>query len=117
MHLLIRTFLAEYATSRTRHVALLNDVKYLAPEQRDIVLARERDVVAAVGRQLGAAYPDKVDEANRTPITMMLFGMMNWTFTWLKPDGPLSYEGYAEMVIDMLENGLGGLAGPSGTKG
>jgi hypothetical protein len=89
-------------------VALLNDVKYLSPEQRDIVLAREREVVAAVGRQLGAAYPDKVDDANRTPTTMMLFGMMNWTFTWLKPDGPLSYEGYAEMVIDMLDNGLGG---------
>ncbi|UCW44497.1 hypothetical protein [Pseudomonas phage PPAT] len=51
---------------------------------------------------------------------MMLFGMMNWTFTWLKPDGPLSYEGYAEMVIDMLENGLGGLGGlggPDGKKG
>ena len=44
---------------------------------------------------------------------MMLFGMMNWTFTWLKPDGPLSYEGYAEMVIEMLENGLGG---PNGKK-
>ncbi len=72
------------------------------------MLARERAVGAAVGRQLGAAYPSKVDEANRTPITMMLFGMMNWTFTWLKPDGPLSYEGYAEMVIDMLENGLSG---------
>ncbi|NWK45948.1 TetR/AcrR family transcriptional regulator [Ralstonia pickettii] len=117
LHLLIRTFLAEYATSRTRHVALLNDVKYLAPEQRDVVLARERDVVAAVGRQLGAAYPNKVDDANRTPITMMLFGMMNWTFTWLKPDGPLSYEGYAEMVIDMLENGLGGLGGLGGPDG
>jgi AcrR family transcriptional regulator len=36
LHLLIRTFLAEYATSRTRHVALLNDVKYLAPEQREL---------------------------------------------------------------------------------
>lgn len=108
LHLLIRTFLAEYATSRTRHVALLNDVKYLSPEQRDIILAREREVVAAVGRQLAAAYPGKVDDANRTPVTMMVFGMMNWTFTWLKPDGPLSYEGYAEMVIEMLENGLGG---------
>jgi len=44
----------------------------------------------------------------------MLFGMMNWTFTWLKADGPLSYEGYAEMVIDMLENGLSGTDGKKG---
>jgi len=33
--------------------------------------------------------------------------MINWTFTWLRPDGPLSYAAFAEEVIGMLEHGLG----------
>lgn len=49
---LVRAFLAEYETSHNRHVALLNDVKYLEDTQRQIVLDRQRDIVAAFARQL-----------------------------------------------------------------
>jgi len=105
---LVRAFLAEYETSHSRHIALLNDVKYLAPTQRDIVLDRQRDVVAAFSRQLTRAYPDSVDRHNQTPLTMMVFGMINWTFTWLKPGGPMGYRDFADAVIRVLENGLPG---------
>jgi len=37
---------------------------------------------------------------------MMLFGMINWTFTWLRPNGPISYADFAEEVIALLERGL-----------
>jgi hypothetical protein len=37
---------------------------------------------------------------------MMLFGMINWTFTWLRPGGALSYAGFADEVVTMLERGL-----------
>jgi hypothetical protein len=47
-----------------------------------------------------------VTAANQTPMTMMLLGMINWTFTWLRPGGPLSYSAFAEEVIDLLEHGL-----------
>ncbi len=108
---LIRAFLAEYETSQTRHIALINDVKFLAPEQRDIILKRERDVVAAFSRQLRRAYPERVTRENQTALTMTVFGMINWTFTWLKPGGKLSYADFAEMVIDLLAGGLPGHAG------
>jgi AcrR family transcriptional regulator len=49
-------FLAEYETSQTRHIALINDVKFLAEEQRDQILKRERDVVAAFTRLLRLAW-------------------------------------------------------------
>jgi hypothetical protein len=43
---------------------------------------------------------------------MTVFGMINWTFTWLKPGGKLSYAQFAEMVVvDLLEGGLA----PGGT--
>jgi AcrR family transcriptional regulator len=105
---LIRAFLAEYENSQTRHVALINDVKFLAEEQRDQILKRERDVVAAFSRQLRRAYPERVNRDNQAALTMTVFGMINWTFTWLKPGGKLSYAEFAEMVIDLLAGGLPG---------
>ncbi|WP_322049257.1 TetR/AcrR family transcriptional regulator [Paraburkholderia sp. J67] len=103
---LIRAFLAEYETSHSRHVALLNDVKYLVDAQREIVLNRQRDVVAAFTRQLARAYPGRVTAENQTALTMMLFGMINWTFTWLKPGGRMGYRDFAEQVIAVMDHGL-----------
>jgi len=106
LHELVRGFLEEYEHSATRHVALLHDTKFLGATQRDLILNRQRDVVSAVTRFLRRAYPQRVSEANQTPVAMMLFGMINWTFTWLRPGGKLSYAGFAEEVIAMLEHGL-----------
>ena len=119
LHELIRSFLQEYETSATRHVALLNDTKFLGNEpdatlggeppvsQRELILNRQRDVVSAVTRFLRRAYPERLNPANQTAVSMMLFGMINWTFTWLRPGGPMSYAAFADEVIAMVEHGLG----------
>jgi AcrR family transcriptional regulator len=104
---LVRAFLAEYESSATRHVALVSDTKFLGEVQRELILNRQRDVVAAFTRFLRRAYPDRVTPVNQTALTMMLFGMINWTFTWLRPDGPLSYAAFADEVVAVLERGLG----------
>ena len=106
LHELIRAFLREYETSATRHAALLGSTQYLGDAQREVILNRERDVVAAVTRFLRRAYPDRVSARNQTAIAMTLFGMINWTFTWLRPGGPMSYAEFADEVIAMLEHGL-----------
>ena len=58
--------------------------------------------------ELRRAYPGRVTADNQTPLAMMLFGMINWTFTWLRPGGAMSYAQFAEEVIAMLERGLAG---------
>jgi AcrR family transcriptional regulator len=114
LHELVRNFLQEYETSATRHAALLNDTKFLsdAPDavlgmsQRGLVLQRQRDIVSAFTRFLCRAYPQRLADANQTALTMMLFGMINWTFTWLRPDGPMRYSEFANEVIATLEHGF-----------
>ena len=106
LHELIRSFLQEYQTSATRHVALLNDTKFLGETQRELILERQRDVVAAMTRFLQRAYPGRLTAHNQAAITMMLFGMINWTFTWLRPGGAMSYAAFADEVIALLERGL-----------
>ena len=107
LHELIRSFLEEYETSATRHVALLHDTKFLGDEQRELILNRQRDVVSAVTRFLRRAYPQRLNPVNQTAVAMMLFGMINWTFTWLRPGGAMSYSAFAEEVIAMVDRGLG----------
>ena len=106
LHELIRAFLREYETSATRHAALLGSTQFLGPAQREVILDRQRDVVAAVTRFLRRAYPERVLPHNQTAVAMTLFGMINWTFTWLRPDGSMSYADFAEQVIALLDRGL-----------
>ena len=106
LHELIRNFLAQYETSATRHSALLGDTRFLGDVQRELILDRQRDVVSAMTRFLKRAYPQRINTANQTAVTMMLFGMLNWTFTWLRPNGPMSYRDYADEVVALLERGL-----------
>ena len=106
LHELVRAFLREYENSATRHAALLGSAQFLGDEQREVILDRQRDVVAAVTRFLRRAYPGRIHEGNQTAVTMTLFGMINRTFTWLRPGGPLSYTGFAEEVIALLDHGL-----------
>ena len=106
LHELVRAFLEEYEHSATRHIALLHDTKFLGDAQRELILDRQRDVVSAVTRFLQRAYPQRLTPRNQTALTMMLFGMINWTFTWLRPGGAMSYADFAEEVVAMLEHGM-----------
>ena len=104
---MVASFLDAYQTARTRHIALLNDVKFLGDKQRERIVARERAVVDAFAEALKRAFPKRVTPDNQRALTMMLMGAMNWTFTWLKPGGALSYADYADEVTRVLFKGLG----------
>ncbi len=103
---LVRALLTEYRDSRAHHIALLNDVKFLGAEQREQIQAQERVVVQAVARSLHRVAPERLSGAHRTPTTMALLSMVNFTFAWLRPDGPMTYEQYAELVIDLWTRSL-----------
>jgi AcrR family transcriptional regulator len=113
LHQMICAFLAEYEHSRTRHIVLLNDVKFLDAARRAPILDAQRRLVAFFADAVKAAYPDRIGPKNKAALTMLLFGMINWTFTWLKPgngiDGKLSYAGFATMVETMFTRGIEGM--------
>ncbi len=106
VHSVVKRFLQTYESSATRHIALLHSTQFLNEAQRGLVVERQRQLVSALGDMLSKAYPNRVHAQNKIPLTMMLFGMINWTFTWLRPQGPLSYDAFAQEVIDTLENGF-----------
>jgi hypothetical protein len=89
---------------------LTEDVRFLGPDDRARILGREREVVAAFAQVVGAIRPDLQAAALAKPLTMLLFGMINWMFTWLRPDGELDHRAMAPLVADLFVGGLDGLA-------
>jgi AcrR family transcriptional regulator len=109
---LIRRLVEEYADAQDEHWVLTSEVRFLEPADRQRVLDRERQVVAGFARLVAKLRPD-LDEARLAkPLTMLLFGMVNWMFTWMKPDGSLDHEAMAPVVADMFLGGLAAVQDP-----
>jgi AcrR family transcriptional regulator len=104
---LIEAFMAEYEHSAARHRVLVQDVKYLERAHRGHVLARQRKVVDGFAAVIAPLAPEATRAELAKPLTMILFGMINWTFTWLKDRGPLTYSGMAPLVADLFLGGIG----------
>lgn len=109
---LIRSLVEEYSTAQSAHRVLTEDVRFLADDDRERVLDQERQVVRGFSRVVTALRPDLKDTPMGMPLTMLLFGMINWMFTWMKPDGPLDYDDMAPIVADLFLGGLPAVKAP-----
>ncbi len=103
---LIEGFMAAYADAQHEHRVLTEDVKFLPDAARRAVIDGQRFVVATFADAVAQARPDLAADLHK-PLAMLLFGMINWTFTWLRPQGRLTHADLAPIVCDLF---LGGLA-------
>jgi AcrR family transcriptional regulator len=107
---LVRRIVEEYAGAQAAHRVLTEDVRFLHEPDRERVLNKEREVVAGFARAVVALRPELKRAKLAKPLTMLLFGMINWMFTWLKPDGALDHAAIAPMVADLFLGGLPAVA-------
>ncbi len=103
---LISHFVHEYAHAQHAHRVLTEDVRFLNDDDKEQVLGKERAVVASFSEAVAQIRPDADKAGLSKALAMLLFGMMNWMFTWLKPDGQLNHETMAPMVADLFMGGI-----------
>ena len=103
---MITAFVREYAGAQHAHRVLTEDVRFLEPAERERILDIEREVVTAFAQAVSAVRPGLDEAALAKPLTMLLLGMINWMFTWMKPGGALDHEALAPMVVDLFLGGL-----------
>ena len=103
---LIEAFVEVYAGAQSEHRVLTEDVRFLPEAERERVLAGQRRVVAAFADALAELRPELRRARLDKPVTMLLFGMMNWMFTWLGPAGPLAPRDMARIVADLFFGGF-----------
>ena len=98
---LIRALLRQYREAGNTHKLLTFELPVLPADQQAELRAAERRIMARFDVALSAAAA----AAGRTtpldgPRAMMLFGTLNWTYTWFREDGTLSLDAYCELVTD-----------------
>ncbi len=107
---LITSLVRAYAGAQHAHRVLTEDVRFLEPAARERVLGKERAVVRGFANAVSQFRPDLQSAEDQThlakPLTMLLFGMVNWMFTWMKPDGRLDHQAIAPLVADLFVGGL-----------
>ena len=111
---LVRRLVEEYADAQDEHWVLTSEVRFLSAADRRRVLDRERELVAGFARAVAALRPDLDQAALAKPLTMLLFGMVNWMFTWMKPGGRYDHEAMAPIVADLFLGGLDAVKPPAG---
>lgn len=112
---LINRIVEEYSGAQDAHRVLTEDVKFLEPEDRERVLDKERLVVAGFARAVADMQPGPASEHLSKPLTMLLFGMVNWMFTWMKPDGQLNHAAMGPIVADLFLGGIANVKAPPAT--
>ncbi|MEY4754662.1 MAG: hypothetical protein RJA44_2337 [Pseudomonadota bacterium] len=110
---LILRFVETYADAQHEHRVLTEDVKFLDPAAAERILDGERRVVAAFAAAVAAVRPDTAASALHKPLAMLLFGMINWMFTWLQPGGRYDHAAMAPVVADLFFGGIAAVRDPA----
>jgi AcrR family transcriptional regulator len=113
---LIECFMEAYRDAGAHHRVLVQDVKYLSSTHKRRIDAKQRAIVQSFADAIAAVSPELKRGSLLKPVTMTLFGMMNWTFTWLDERGPVSYPQMAQVVADLFLRGVGPLKGRATAK-
>ena len=109
---LIERIIVQYAGAQDAHRVLTEDVRFLEPADRERILGVERRVVAGFADAIAAWQPKQARAGLAKPLTMLLFGMINWLFTWLRHDGALTHAELAPIVTDLFFAGVPGVHAP-----
>ncbi len=104
---IIAAFVEYNARSPDEQVILLNDIGALSRSEQKQIHAIEKQVVDLVADAIVAADArGVVTPRTRKVYTMMLFGMINYTYTWYDAKGPVKPRDLAEMAADLFLAGF-----------
>ncbi len=103
---LIKSLLEAYSEADNEHRVQINTLRFLPPEKQESLKDMERELVRRFSSAIAAANPAlQADKALLMPVTMSLFGMLNWHYMWFREGGRLTRDGYAEMAMAIITDG------------
>jgi AcrR family transcriptional regulator len=103
----VRKMVLINADSRDLQIVLLHDLQNLKSAERAAIVLKERKIVNIL-RDLVRECDGRKKINGRTLMvqTMMLIGMINYTYIWYDPAGPVTPAEYAELVAGTYLGGL-----------
>lgn len=109
---LVKATLDAYEGADDMHKVQLNAGEALDEDQLAQVTAMNRQIVKRIADVIAEIHPELAAPSGSLlmPVTMSLFGMMNWAYLWFREDGPMTREDYARMAITLILDGVKGVA-------
>lgn len=107
---LVGALLEAYRDADSQHKIQINELSKLPAAKREKLIALERELVRIFSDAIGAVNKN-VGASSRLlkPVTMSLFGMLNWHYMWFREGGPMSREEYASLATQLLIEGAASL--------
>jgi AcrR family transcriptional regulator len=99
---IIATLLERYRHADAEHQVQIASLKILPKEKQQPLLAKERVLVDILAAALAAARPSVSHKRVLKPLTMTVFGMLNWHYLWFREGGPMSRAEYADFVTRLV---------------
>lgn len=107
LHRLVSALLEAYRDADAEHRVQVNALKLLPEEDQERLKALERRLVERFAEAIRALNPEAF--AGRPllkPVTMSLFGMLNWFYMWFREGGAVDRAGYAGLATHILVSGV-----------
>lgn len=107
---LVAALLEAYRDADSEHRVQIGALHLLPQTQQAELKELERRLVRLFARALNALDPQAFrGNALLMPVTMSLFGMLNWFYLWHRDDGPVSRVDYARLATRLIAGGIGRL--------
>ncbi|WP_422049832.1 TetR/AcrR family transcriptional regulator [Shimia sp.] len=116
---LLREILLAYQGADDEHRVQSSGIARLPEAEQQVLRGYQRDMVAVMKKVVAANAPALFaeDAAHLHETTMSIFGMLNWYYMWQSAADEAARLRYADMVADLLLNGITGTAGNTGAAG
>src|SRR6201991_285679 len=99
---IISTLLEQYRHADAEHQVQIASLKLLPKEKQQPLLAMERVLVDILAAALAAARPRVSHKRVLKPLTMTVFGMLNWHYLWFREGGSMTRAEYADFVTRLI---------------
>ena len=104
---LVGAVLDVYRGADNEHIVQLNAKRALTADQQQELAAIERRIVRRFSLVIDRINPElRNGRPLLMPVTMSLFGMMNWVYMWFKDGGPVTREDYADIATTLILEGV-----------
>ncbi len=97
--------LDSYRDAYAEHHIHVASLKLLPSGKQEILRGMERQLVGVFAEAISAAVPGIGHGPFLKPLTMSLFGMLNWHYLWFREGGALSRDDYARLVSALIAAG------------
>ena len=103
---LVCSILETYEDADAEHKLQLDALSILPEDQQKPLIALQRELVDMMSDALVREAPALAGTDKLRPVTMSVFGILNWFYMWHRPGRGLGRKGYAKLATDMVLNGI-----------